>query len=329
MDDTLPKAIQAQLEQAEAIEKQLAAMAAAPADQGNTEDQPAQPAQAPAPEQQQVAEPTPQPAQPVDQGDDTWKHKFDVISGKYQAEVPRLYGQLKEQNQQLEQLQRELAELKAKAAAEPEKPKESLVTSKDEEAFGSDLIDMARRVTRDEIGQVLDRINQIEQMLKRIEALPQQVQQVAQQQAQSAEERYWGAVNTAIPDWNQIDSDPRWVEWLNTRAPFAVKTYRELAGEAIQAGQIEPIVELVKAWKQAAGIAQAQQQQSKSQQELERQVAPSKQNASQTPAGKKIYTREEYERAYDPRTLKDMSDADVDKLHAELDLAVAEGRVRF
>lgn len=327
MDDTLPKAIQEQLEAAEAIEKQLAAQAAAP-EEGNTQTQHAEPAQSPAPEQQQVAEPTPQP-QTVQQDDETWKHKFDVISGKYQAEVPRLYGQLKEQNQTLENLQRELAELKAKANVEPEKPKESLVTSKDEDAFGSDLIDLARRVSREEANQVLSRIDQIEQMLKRISELPRQMEQVQQQQAQSAEERYWGAVNTAVPDWNQIDADPRWIEWLNTRAPFAVKSYRELAGEAIQAGQVEPIVELVNAWKQAAGIAQAQQQQSKSQQELERQVAPGKQNASQPPAGKKVYTKEEYERAYDPRTLKDMSDTEIDALHAEIDQAVAEGRVRF
>lgn len=320
MEQELPKAIQAELEAAEAIEKQLAESAAAP--EGNTQQPEAEPAQPTAPEPQQVVEPTPQ-QQP---GED-WQAKYRVLEGKYSAEVPRLYGQLKEQATALEQMQQKLEELSKKP--EPEQSRESLVTSEDEKTFGSDLVDLARRVTRDEVGQALARISAIEATLKSFADLPKRLDAVVETQVESAEERYWGAVNTRVPDWRQVDQDPRWVEWLNTRAPGAVKTYRELAGEAIQAGQVEPIAELVAAWKQSAGLVQQQQQSNKSQQELNRQVAPDTSNAAEVPQTKKQWTKEEYERAFDPRNYSQMSEQEIEQLQIEADLAYQEGRVSW
>lgn len=325
MDQDLPKAIQAEVDAAAAIEAQIAAKQAAP--QGNTPEPQAEPAATPATEPaDKVTEPTPQPTD--DHQDDAWKQKFDVLTGKYNAEVPRLYQQLKEQASALDRLQAELEANKAKPA-EPEKAKESLVTSNDEETFGSDLIDLARRVTRDEVGVVLNRIGQLERMLENISQLPKQVEQVVQSQQESNEQRFWGAVAAAVPDWNQVDADPRWIEWLGQTPPFAVKTYRELAGDAIAAGSVDKIAELVKAWKQDAGIAQAQQTQSNNKQELQRQVAPTKSNASNVPQGKKVWTGADYEKAFDPRLSTEMSEADIEALQAEAELAYQEGRIQW
>lgn len=325
MEQDLPKAIQAELDAADAIQAQLAAEQVAP--EGNTPEPEVKPAETPSTEPaDKVTDPQTQPSD--GHQDDAWKQKFDVLTGKYNAEVPRLYQQLKEQSTALERLQAELALQKA-TPAEPEKPKDSLVTSNDEETFGSDLIDLQRRVTQDEIGKVTSRIAHIEQMLENISQLPKQVEQVAQQQAQTLEDRYWGSVNQAIPDWNQIDSDPRWIEWLNLTPPFAVKTYRELAAEAIGAGQVQPVVELVKAWKDQAGIAQSQTTQANNKQELQRQVAPTKSNASNVPQGKKMWTAADYEKAFDPRLSAEMSEADIDALQAEAELAYSEGRIQW
>lgn len=325
MDQDLPKAIQAELDAAAEIEAQIAAEQAAP--NGNTPETEAQETATDATESaDKVAETTTQQTEAPQ--DDAWKQKFDVLTGKYNAEVPRLYQQLKEQASTLEKLQAELEANKAKPV-EPEKPKESLVTSKDEDTFGSDLIDLARRVTRDEVGAVLSRIGNIEQMLENISQLPKQVEQVAQQQAQSTEDRYWSAIGKAIPDWEQIDSDPRWIEWLNLAPKFSIKTYRDLASEAISSGQVQPIVELVATWKEQAGIAQAQATQSNNKQELQRQVAPTKNNASSVPQGKKVWTGADYEKAFDPRLSAEMSEADIEALQAEAELAYQEGRIQW
>jgi hypothetical protein len=321
VEQALPKAIQAQLEEAEAIEKQIAAELAAP--NGNTQDDVPNQAQPEAPDADKVTEPTPTEVNGLDTEDDGWKKRFDVLTGKYNAEVPRLYQQLKDQAQALEAVQKQLDDAKAKPA-EPEPKRESLVTSNDEDTFGSDLIDLARRVTRDEVGALNNKIDKLESMLSQITDLSKQVEVVSQNQAESVSERFWNAVEKRIPGWNEIDTDQRWIEFLNQAPQFSVKTYRELAGEAINAGQIEPLAAMVDTWKAQSGITSQQN----AKQELARQVAPTKQNGSNVPQGKKVWTMAEYERAYDPRLGAEMSESEIEALQAEADLALTEGRLQ-
>lgn len=322
-ENKLPKQIQAQLDEAAEIERQITE---ATSPQGNTEPEnlETQPTQTPAPEPAETAQ-TP----PVEV-DDGFKKKYDALTGKYNKEVPRLHEQLREQATSLQKLQDELAALKAKPV-EPPKPKEALVTEKDEETFGKDLIDVARRVAQDEITALSERFSAMERILAGIAKIPERVQQIETRQVQSAEERFWNDINTAIPDWNEVDADPEWIEFLGQKAPFSVRQYRELAVEAISVGDVASIVELVNLWKDKSGKTQAATQQSKIQQELQSQTQPSKQRAAQpinTDKGR-TWTGEEYQMAFDPRLSRTMSQTEIDKLQAEAEQAYAEGRVNW
>ena len=321
-DSKLPKQIQAQLDAAEEIERQMAE-AASP--QGNTEQvEDPQPTPAPTPE---PSNPAPTPQSEVDDG---FKKKYDALSGKYNAEVPRLHNQLKAQAEALQKLTDELDALKTKPV-EPPKPKEVLVTSKDEETFGSDLIDVARRIAKDEISVLMDRFSALERAVAGIAKIPEQVQRIESRQVQSAEEQFWGQINTEIPDWSEVDANPEWIEFLGQKAPFSVRPYRELALEAIAAGDVASIVELVKVWKDQAGITQAQVQKDKISQELQSQTQPGKQRAA-PPVNQdkgRTWTGEEYQAAFDPRLIRTLSQAEVDKLQAEAEQAYVEGRVRW
>lgn len=322
MEQNLPKAIQAELDAAAEIEAQIAA------EQAPSTDEPKAPEQSAAPEPVAGNEPSTPPAAQGSQEDESWKKRFDVLTGKYNAEVPRLHDQLREQTNALEKLQQELEALKTKAPSNPE-PETPLVTSNDEETFGADLIDLARRITRDEQSKVLKELAELRAAVQAISNLPKQVERVVEQQAISAEERYWNAVKAVVPDWDSIDQDGRWIDWLQLTPPFSVKTYRELAMEAIQAGLVQPIVELVKEWKTQAGIAQNVQANQAAKQELQSQMAPSKSNASSVPTAKKVWTGAEYERAFDPRLSKEMSESDIEALQAEAELAYSEGRIQW
>lgn len=322
MEQDLPKAIQAELEAAEAIEKQLAAEAAAP--EGNTDPAPAEPAQPSAPESAKVTEPTPQS---TDGEEESWKRRFETLTGKYNAEVPRLHQQLKDQRSEFEQLRQELEAMKVKPT-EPEAPKEQLVTSNDEETFGSDLIDVMRRVTREGLDALSNRLAKLEQRLDAVAELPKQMEQVVKHQVQTEEQRFWAAVEALVPDWTQVDTDPRWVEWLGLTPDYALVTYRELAQDAIRAGHPDKVANLVNAWKASVGIT-TEPSKSDTKQELARQVAPSKSNASATPAAKKIWTGAEYERAYDPRLSAEMPESEIEALQAEAELAYQEGRIQW
>lgn len=324
MEQNLPKAIQDELDVAAQIEAQIAAEQTAPPEP-EKEAENTNPPEAPV-----GNEPSTPPAAQGSQEDESWKKRFDVLTGKYNAEVPRLHDQLREQNAALEDLKREINTLRTTPPEiQPEQPKTPLVTSNDEETFGADLIDLARRVAQDEFKKVMSEIAEIKTAVKAVSNLPKQVEQVVEQQAITAEERYWNAVKTTVPDWDSIDQDARWIDWLGQTPPFSIKTYRELAYDAIQTGKVQPITELVKEWKSQMGITAAAQTNQSAKQELQSQVAPSKSNASAVPAAKKVWTGAEYERAFDPRLSKEMSEQEQDALQAEAELAAQEGRVQW
>ena len=183
-------------------------------------------------------------------------------------------------------------------------------------------------VTREELDAMTSKISQLEQKLLKVAELPKQVEQVVQYQADTQEQQFWASVQALVPDWTSVDTDPRWVEWLNETPDYAVVTYRELAKDAINAGNPSKVAQLVKTWKQSAGVLDGKPQ-SSAKQELERQVAPAKSSASTAPTAKKNWTGDEYQRAFDHRLSAEMSETEIDALQAEAELAYREGRIQW
>lgn len=335
----LPQAVQNQVEQAEALQQHLYAVeeqATAQADQTapieNAEEIPSNVVELP-----KQAEPVQEvtPTQPVpDQKDDVayWKQKFDSLRGKFDAEVPTLYQQLKEQNAQLQKLAQQLQERESAPTAK-EQDEQALVTSKDVDDYGADLVDMVRRAAQEVSQKAVT--HAISELRKEFGAVKEQMGTVTERVYQSESDKFWAGVMNLVPDWKQIDADPRWIEFLDTTPEFAEDTYRELAGKAIQRGDATKIAKLVETWRVTQGIVPAQQQQQaqrnqQQQAELARQVAPTTSKAgTNVPTGEKIWSREEYEVAMDVRNVRRLGQAEADRLEAEANRAVAEGRVRW
>lgn len=311
----LPRAVQAQLDQAEALQAQLAAEAAPPS--GNPE--PAEPAPEP---HLQLVEPQPQP-QPTNQAptvpDETWEQRFRIMEGKYKAEVPRLHDQIRELTDRLDQA---VKSLETKPEPKPEAKK--FVTDADVEQFGADLVDMARRVAREEF-DILS--TQLADMLdKRFGDVTAQVQRTEQQVVRSAADKFWDTVNAAHPDFEAVNNDPKWFAFLDERIPGTRLTRRQVAQTAIQEHDAQTMCEQLKLYKD--GIAPPAAPAKKP--DLNRQVAPSSSRAA-APAepAKKIWSGQEYAAALDHRNLQRMSREDYDALVAEAEQALAEGRVQF
>lgn len=336
----LPAAVQRQVEEAEALQQQLYAPQPAP-DQpveapteavteaaATEEAAPTNVVELPRP-----AEPaTPSPEAPKSREEDPayWRQRFQTVSGILDTEVPRLTAQVKEQSAQIQQLLRQLEQPKA-----AEQPKDgALVTSKDEEDFGSDLIDMVRRCALETVRR------EFAPMTAKLEKLEKELQEklsaVAGRVEKSDADKFWDKVKTHVPDWDAIDNDPSWWEFLNTTPEFAEDSYRELAARAIQKGDATKIANLVKLWRgpvvapvppvpPATPTPPAAPKP-----ELQRQVAPSTSRASAPvqPTGQ-IWTRADYEAAMDVRNIQRLGAAKTEKLVNAANLAVAEGRIHW
>ena len=294
----LPKAVQAQLDQAEALQAQLAAESAP--EQGNPE-----PAEAVAEQPAlQLVETVQQETQVANQAPETdWEQRFKVIEGKYKAEIPRLHEANRELSERLDQA------IKALETKEQPKPQESkLVTDAEFDVLSKKLV---------------------AELDKRFGAMTEQVQRTEKVVARTAEEKFWDAVTAKHPDFDAINNDPRWFEFLDARVQGSRFTRRALANDAIEARDAAALAEQVQAFKDA--VMPAAKAPAKPKPNLNSQVAPNTSNASQpSPANTgRIWSGQEYAQALDHRNLQRMSRADYEALVAEAETAFAEGRVRF
>lgn len=165
-----------------------------------------------------------------------WEQKYKVLQGKYNAEVPRLQNQVRDQNTQLQSFQSQLtatqnllASLSAQrepapSASQPATPPAATKLVKDEEVkeFGADLIDVIRRAAREEMSGLLPEIDRrVAPVAQRVNQVAQATQDVGQRVAQNDQQSVLAALATAVPNWQEMNEDPGFLEWLDQVDPFS------------------------------------------------------------------------------------------------------------
>ena len=326
----LPKQVQKQLDEVEELEKALEA-------QLNPEKTEAEDAdvekEEPDTEAQETAEteqePEPKEAKPADtvltDVEDDFKQKYSTLRGKYDAEVPRLHAQLRDVTEELAAFRKEMTEKKI----EPTKPKEkvSLVTDADRAEFGDELLDVQRRIAEEVSQGYEDRIGQQDGVIKELQ------EQLAATGNQVGEMGFSQKLAQLVPDFSSIDSDERWVAWLNEHDNMLRGPRRVQAQKAFDTGDAEAIAHYVNLWKET--VAEPNETSTPSRQvELEKQVTPNRSaNSVRTqsaPKTSKIYSAREVDNAWTKvRTLNTSGKyGEAEKLEADLTAAYMEGRVR-
>lgn len=334
----VPNAVQRNIDEAEELQRTIYADPADPVQTEIDANLPADPADPDGDEPQKPAAPAAPVVAQVDpaQAVEYWKTRFETLQGKYNAEVPRLQTQLRSTNDEIVRLRDEFAASQSpKPAPTTDGNDNALVTQKDVDDFGQDLIDAMTRVARNEARRAYS--EERAALDQKFGAVEQRVGEVATTVAQSDNDKFWGRVIELLPDWSVVDADPAWVAWLDTAPEYSEVTYRDLAGQAIAKRKPEKIVKMVETWRRESSPAPATPQpaprapQAPSSPELARQVAPStvKGNAPSTPGDKRVLTRSEYENLYDVRNVQRYGDVEANRMIAEADAAVAENRVRW
>jgi hypothetical protein len=326
MDQNLPKAVQAELAKAEAIQQQLSGQAAQPETPVQTEAQQAQP------DTQQQQEEKPAETQPVAPAvtQDAWEQKYQTLYGKYSAEVPRLYdhvklltGQLQAAMQQIEDMKRQMTPAAAQQAAQAAK----LVTEDDEQAFGADLVDMIRRGAREEAQNVVSAREA--KLLEHVAALESRLASLTKSQGATLREQYDAKLDQLVPDWKKVDADQRWLQWLAETDPLAGAQRQALLDESYQKMDVMRTAAIFDAFKKSVGWSQPQPLQQQTRRELERQVAPqtSRADVAQMQGQKKFWTTSEIQRFYDDVRRRRYSDSEAARIESEINAAIAEGRI--
>ena len=318
----LPKQVEKTIKDLEALEAQLAKDQedkSPSTEEPKAEEQSTEPTPV-AEEPKATEQPKVEPSNPVEvdpQEEETWQQKYRTLQGMYDAEVPRLHAQLKELKAQMKELEKPKAE-------EAPKPKErkKLVTDDDVQAFGEDLIEVQRKVAR-EVAQEFQ--EELEKLRSDNEVLREQLTKTGSQVSEASFEQ---RLHRMVPDFDQVNADPKWIEWLNEVDPLIRAPRMTVAQEAFNRGDAEGVAYYVSMFKQ--GITPAPQPKGPSE-ELERQIQPNRSatNAAPVQPKGKTYSVKQIEAMF--KKAADLGGrGDIEaarKLEAEIDAAYMENRV--
>jgi hypothetical protein len=314
---SLPKAIQKQVEQADAMVAQM--NGETPPGETHLDPEP-QPAPEPAPEPVVSQEPQPKP-QP---SEETWQAKYLTLKGMYDAEVPRMHAQVRELNTQVQQLIAENAIARAQTPSEPT-PAKTLITEQDKEAFGSDLIDLIERATEAKVSEFRGREAQLQAEIAELKGKMGRVDETV---AGNSKERFVERLAQQVPDWEALNVDSGFLAWLAEVDPVYGLPRQAALSNAYEGLDAVRTANIFKQYK--ATLPQTQQQ--RANQELQRQVAPTRSRSTPAPAANpnesKIYSQGEITQFYEEWRRGYLDETEAVRMEKEIHAAIAEGRVR-
>lgn len=326
MTDNLPRQLQRQAEDAARIEQEIADAQAPPA-----LDDPASLLETPAvPDGSEPAKRVHKAPDPVPT-DDQWRQRYLTLDGKYKAEVPRLHNDVKELKSQLAAISARLEKPTVPDTAKARKPQ--LVTDKDTETYGAELLDLIKRQAEDIVS---DREASLEsslaQMATENENLKSKIAGVSDKQTQTAQDSYIARFAARVPDWETTNVDPDFLGWLRETDPLSGMSRQDYLDNAAQAMDVDRTVRLFETFKALRAPA-ATVSAPRSATEIQRQVTPGKSKtapATAQPSADKVWTYTEVETFYKDqrRGVYANNPDDVKRIEAEIDLAASQGRIR-
>lgn len=309
---------------------------------------PVEPANEPAnpPAEPAAAEP---PADPPAEPDPD--HKYKVLQGKYNAEVPRLQAQVKEANDLIGELRQRLNNTEGLLAALHTAPAEPApaapaptapgISEEERAQFGPDLIDVIERVAEAKLMPVVT--EQLGSVDSRFQKVEQSTSQAAEVMARSERDKVIQALAAAVPDWEKQNENKEFLSWLNENDAYAGRPRGQLLTEAYQSHDVVRVIAIFKGFQTENAVVnpsgptpEPAAPTPEPQASLEDYVAPGTPKTGTTSApnesGKRVWTRKDVAAFYAKKNEfvisgKPIPDEYV-KLEKDLIKAQGEGRLR-
>lgn len=272
-----------------------------------------------------------------DENGPTYAQRWRSLQGTFNAQKRHL----EETAQRLANMEQLVAQMQAAPAAPPKQaPRPTHVTEKDVSEYGADMVEFARRVSREEMAPLAQAMQALVSRIDQLQGVVPVVRQVADNQAKTAHDKFYEQLSGRVPDWQKINEEPRFHEWLLSEDPLSGLQRQTLLTDAHTNLNLERVVNFFDQWKREAGIAavpaatnqtQAAQQASNVS-KLERQIAPGRASAGSTPpaaTAKKQWSRPEIAQFFADKMNGRYKgrEAEARTLENDIFLAQREGRV--
>lgn len=269
---------------------------------------------------------------PTGPAGEDYRQKFEVLQGKYNAEVPRLHAELRE-------VRTLLAAAQAQISALQNQPPSNQVQGK---TGNSDALNKIRAEFGDELADgflaLIEAKSEEKAAKVRQEFAPiaERVNTVETRQVKSAGQRFFEDLRKEVPKFDQLngtgngDGHPEFLSWLGSFEPYAGKTYQSLLEDAYSALDAQRAARIVKAWPgYAAYTAPPAAPSVNPQVESLIDPGPSRPNTQPTGQTKPTYTQDQIRAFYDEvrRGLWRTREPERAAKDADIALATKEGRI--
>lgn len=243
-----------------------------------------------------------------------WEHRFNVINGKYAAEVPALRDEVKSLTKQLDDANRQITELKA--SSDPSTNPGGLTDeqmAQFKEEFGEDFVSFVQRMVSSSSTKP-DNSAEVNELKRKVEGFEQKEQQ-------KTEASFWTALNELVPDWKAVNDNAAFHAFLAQYDPQTGQQRQQTLNAAQQALDADGVAAVFDAFKK-------QQPQPEKPRIPDDQVDPPTSRSTTTPEGGRIWTGPEIKQFYTDKANGKYSAEDGKRLEADIFAAQSEGRVR-
>jgi len=316
---SLPKSVQAQAEAARQHfepkpENPEAAPAPAPEEGArNPQDAPPVPDE-PKPEEKPQPASDPAKDEPQDKDALYWQHRFNVLQGKYNSEIPALRQENDELKQQAADKDRRIAELEQQAPTAGNSGVSDDQLAQFKQEFGEDLVTFVERMVSQRAPAPQADTGNTRELSERLERLESEKQEDAQA-------RFWVNLEQAVPTFREINADAEFHQFLAQFDPQTGKQRQQVLNEAQQALDAKGVADIFQSYLDQAAPAPRPQV-------PEDQVEPRTARTTEAPQGKKLWTRAEIGQFYRDKNSGRYSADEAQRLEADIFAAQTEGRVR-
>jgi hypothetical protein len=182
------------------------------------------------PQAQPPAQPPQVEQQPPAQTPD-WEQRFNTLQGKYNAEIGQAVDRARTAEQRVNDLERRFQQMQVQTLPPPAaKPPTTVeIPAEDIEAYGAELPDAARRWAR---AEVAPEIQELRQELAQLRGTTQM------SQVERNRERVRLGLSGWRADWDAINKDQNFLDWLKDADPMSGQNRSELLHNAYDNGDV-------------------------------------------------------------------------------------------
>jgi len=172
------------------------------------------------------------PEEQLDNHDGTpnWENRFKALKGRFDAETRRHGETLGQFEQRMREQAAEIARLSRPQLPGAGDQPVVLITDKDKQDFGEDLIDVIKRAA---IEAVMPQLKPLAETVGQVQA---RVDTTTQETERQFLHRMHSSMHDAVPGWDALNKDPNFIAWTKQNDVYSGLNRQELLQRAWYAG---------------------------------------------------------------------------------------------